>query len=372
MDQDEAIAVTQEQLAKEGDTMADLLGNFRDRVDSVLIGEAQWQRILECGNRLPIEQGALPFGFEIPLHEAQPIADLGVSLTSVPRTRAFFEEIERTDQTNETARTVLRLFKQMDAVNPSLRSIAGRKLMLEYDTGSEDFGHASRPGVFLRPNERPITGANDQSEDVRTLVEALTSAVGLQWNNEEWKYVEQAYAAQPEHTRTDSFGVFPSRPRSIRLAVMGFRSSKEVRTYLERIGWPGSIAAVESLISRFNERADVERTGLNIDAQEQGIGPELGLTLIVKQRYTKDSRYWLDGLTDWNPFLNALRHEELVIEKKLDELYGWVSKPTVLFAKSGRFVLLRGIHHMKLVMSYDQLVKAKAYLFLVLSGALQL
>ena len=94
------------------------------------------------------------------------------------------------------------------------------------------------------------------------------------------------------------------------------------------------------------------------------------MTLIVKQRYTKNSRYWLDGLTDWEPFLKALDHEEFVFSEKLAALAGWVSRPTTLFAKSGRYVLLRGIHHIKLVLSGNQLRQAKAYVFMVLSGAI--
>ena len=122
------------------------------------------------------------------------------------------------------------------------------------------------------------------------------------------------------------------------------------------------------MISRFRERAEVVRTGINVDVLEEGLGPTLGLTLIVKQRYTKDSRYWLDGLTDWDPFLEALGQEELVVPEKLAELAHWVSKPTPLFGKSGRFVLLRGIHHIKLVLAGDRLEKAKAYVFMVLSS----
>ena len=124
------------------------------------------------------------------------------------------------------------------------------------------------------------------------------------------------------------------------------------------------------MITRFRKRADIVRTGANIDVGEEGLGPALGLTLIVKQRYTKDSRYWLDGLTDWDPFLEALGHEDIVVPEKLGALANWVSKPTTLFAKSGHYVLLRGIHHMKLVISEDQLREAKAYVFLVLSAAL--
>ena len=167
----------------------------------------------------------------------------------------------------------------------------------------------------------------------------------------------------------DSFGVFPSRSRAIRLAVMGFKTCRELCSYLEDTGWPGQLSTVESVVSRFKERANVVRIGVNIDVREGGLGPTLGLTLIVKQRYTKDSRYWLDGLTDWDPFLEALGQEDLLVPEKLKALAGWVSKPTTLFAKSGPFLLLRGIHHIKLVLSENRLRKAKAYVFMVLSGA---
>ena len=77
-------------------------------------------------------------------------------------------------------------------------------------------------------------------------------------------------------------------------------------------------------------------------------------------------------MTDWDPLLQALGHEDLVAPEKLAELANWVSKPTTLYAKSGQFVLLRGIHHIKLVFSENQLQKVKAYVFFVLSGAVSL
>ena len=40
----------------------------------------------------------------------------------------------------------------------------------------------------------------------------------------------------------------------------------------------------------------------------------------------------------------------------------------MLYGKTGRYVLLRGIHHIKLVISGNKLRKAKAYVFMVLSG----
>ncbi len=368
MDIDEAVTLTQDCLAAEGATMADLLGYFRKQVSPVLVGDSNWASILECAGQLPISMGALPFGFELPLHDRQPQADFGVSLASGTTPAAFFAERERADGTDEAAGAIGRLFRQMDAEDSPLREIVGRKLMLEYDIGSAKEGERPLPGLFLRPGERPIVGAGGQAKDVTRVIDALVSCVGWERKNAELACAEQAYLAQPDDTRLDSFGVFPSRPRAIRLAIMGFKTQQEVACYLENTGWPGGIPAVDSVISRFRERAEVIRTGINVDVLEEGLGPTLGLTLIVKQRYTKESRYWLDGLTDWDPFLEALGQEDLVVPEKLAELAHWVSKPTPLFGKSGRFVLLRGIHHIKLVVAGDRLEKAKAYVFMVLSS----
>ena len=369
MNTEEALTLTQDRLAQEGGTMGELLAHFRNRISPILIGDREWERILDCAGKLPITMGALPFGFELPLHEPRPEADFGASLASGTRTAAFFRERARTDKTDETATAMTRLFRQMDAINSPLREIVGRKLMLEYDIGSAGNSERSQPGMFLRPGERPIVGGRGQVDDVGRVVDALVSCVGWERNDAERENVERAYLAQPGDTRLDSFGVFPSRSRSIRLAIMGFKARQELCAYLENTGWPGQLPAVESVISRFEERANIVRTGVNLDVREEGLGPTLGLTLIVKQRYTKDSRYWLDGLTDWDPFLEALSQEDLVVPEKLAALAGWVSKATPLFGKSGRFLLLRGIHHIKLVISGGQLRQAKAYVFMVLSAA---
>ena len=369
MEIDEAVVLTQDRLAEEGGTMGELLGHFRNRISPILIGDPEWERILECAQRLPITMGALPFGFELPLHERRSRADFGASLASGTRTAAFFRERARIDNTDETSIAIERLFRQIDTQNSPLREIVGRKLMLEYDIGSARDGEFSPPGMFLRPGERPIIGMSGQVNDVGIVVDALVSCVGWNITEAERENVERVYLAQPEDTRMDSFGVFPSRSRAIRLAVMGFKSQQDICSYLEHTGWPGQISAVDSVIARFKERVNIVRTGVNIDVKEEGVGPTLGLTLIVKQRYTKDSRYWLDGLTDWDPFLEALSHEDLVVPEKLAALADWVSKPTTLFGKSGRYVLMRGIHHLKLVIAGNQLRKAKAYVFMVLSGA---
>ena len=368
MDIEQAIAISQERLAEEGATMEDLFGRLRDRISPVLIGEREWECLLARAGALPITMGAQPFGFELPLHDGRPRADLGVSLAYGNRSGDFFEAQARRDPSDGTAAAVSRLFREMAVADSPLSAIVGRKLMLEYDVGSGSDG-SSRPGMFLRPNERTIVGGAGQQNDVGVVVDGLVACHDLKPSAAERSNAQRVYLAQPEGTRLDSFGFFPSRARAIRLAVMGFPGQREIRSFLEEIAWPGSIAAVETVLARFSERTQIVRTGLNVDVRTDGIGPTLGLTPIVRQRYADDDRVWIDGLTDWQPVLEALRREEGVAKEKVAALAGWVSQPTMLFGKTGLFVLLRGIHHIKLVIAGDRVEQIKAYVYMVLSGA---
>ena len=98
LDTDEAVALTRDRLAEEGGTMADLLGHFRHRISPILVGDPEWERVLECAGKHPITMGALPFGFELPLHERRPAADFGVSLTSGSRAGRVFPRTRRERQ----------------------------------------------------------------------------------------------------------------------------------------------------------------------------------------------------------------------------------------------------------------------------------
>ena len=370
MDIDQAVTLTQDRLAREGGTMGELLGHFRrqDFTDSYRESGMEPHPRLRRETSDHIGRPSLRLRAAAARSQARGgLRRLGGQRNPIggilPRART-----DRRRRMTPPERSPACSGKWMPENSP-LRAIVGRKVMLEYDIGSAREEERALPGMFLRPGERPILGARGQVDDVGLVVDALVSCVGWRLSDAERENVERAYLAQPGDTRMDSYGIFPSRSRAIRLAIMGFKSRREMGSYLENTGWPGRISAVDSVISRFQERVNIVRTGANLDVREEGVGPTLGLTLIVKQRYTKDSRYWLDGLTDWDPFLEALSHEDLVVPEKLRALAGWVSRPTTLFGKSGRFVLLRGIHHIKLVISGNRLRKAKAYVFMVLSGA---
>lgn len=361
----DTVALTEQALAREDGSMGGLLRHFRHWISPTLVGESEWERVLECADELPATMGALPFGFELPLHTDRPEADFGVSLASGTRPAAYFRERAGQD---ETAAAVTRLFGQIDAENSPLRKIVGRQLMLEYDIGSAREGETPLPGIFLIPRERPIIGGRNRADDARLVTRALVDCIGWEASEAEGGNVASAYRKLPEDARMESFGVFPSRPRAIRLAIAGFKSRQALCSWLEDTAWPGRVSTVESAVARLGKRVNIVGINANVDALEKGLGATLGLTLTVRERRGDESEYWLDGRTDWNPFLEALRHERLVDPEKLAALAGWMAKPMPLLAKSGQYVLLRGIHHLKLAVGGNRLRQAKAYVYMALSA----
>ena len=365
---EEAVKLTQSRLAEEGGTMGDLFSHSKSWTSPDLVGKKEWGRLLNTAETLPVTMGAFPFGFEFPLHTLSPEADFGVSLTGGTRTSEIFRERAEQDSSDQLANAIVRLLDRMEGQDSSLRELVGQKIMLEFDIGSAGDRNAELPGFFLRPGKRPIGGRAGQTEDVITVSDALVHGVGWQLSGGERRKLQQIYAAQTAETRMDSFGVFPSRSRGIRLAVMGFSSQEAVGSFLAETEWPGDISQALAVVSRFEERAAVARNGVNLDVQDGRLGPALGLTAMVKQRFTNDPRYWIDDPSVWAPYLDALRQEEIVFNEKIDALSGWVSQPQMLYGKTGRFILLRGIHHVKLVISEGRVQKAKAYVFMVLSA----
>ncbi len=365
---DESVMRTQERLAEEDGSMAELLGNLRHMISPTLIGDQQWQHILLRAERLPMSLSALPFGFELPLHDSTPKADFGASIAAGTRAATLFKQRAKDADADAGEAAVAHLIEQMDVEDSPLRSAVGPKLMLEYDVGSSEGQAPSPPGIFLRPYARPVIAGGDHIEDVGITVGALVSSVGWQPNEAEHRHVERVFLSQPVGTHTDSFGVFPSRGRGIRLLITGIDPQEQLCDFLRDIGWPGQLMAVESVMSGFQDFLREVKFGVHLDVGENGIGPSLGLTPQIKARFAHNRRYFFDDLSEWAPLLETLRRVDFVQEEKLRALEGMVSRPTPLFAKSGRYVLLRGIHHIKLAIAGNRLAKAKAYLFMVLLG----
>ncbi len=368
MNFEESIALTQDHIQREADTLGTLLERLRDQISPVLIGDEEWEQLLDCARQLPSTIVAFPFGFELPLHSHRSGADFGVSVVGGTGPASFFRQMAQSESTNPSTSGIARLLSETDGEDSLLRQIIGRKMMLEYDIDSAPDGSRPLPGIFLRPAERPIVGDGDDRRirDISVVLDAVVSAAGWTSDAGEQRQAECVYRAQTPDTRIESFGAFPSRDRAIRIAVTGFRTSRDVMTYLERVGWSGHFPAVAAAISPFEDHGTFVQLGIHLDVYGDSLGPKLGLSFLAKERTAKDSRYWLDRSDLWTAFIEVLRSTGLAVSEKLKALENWSQGPTMLFGKSGAFILLRGIHHFKLVLTDGQIDRVKGYAFMVL------
>ena len=364
-------AVTEERLAREADSLAELLERLRNRISTALIGDLEWQLLLERAGELPATIAAYPFGFELPLHDGRPGADLGVSVVGGTGPAAFFEQKAESHISHSYASGIARLLSESEPEESPLRRIAGRKMMLEFDVDAAPGDTRPLPGVFLRPAGQPIFGgeAAQRIRDIGVVLDALVSAVGWRPDAAEIRQAERVYRALKADTKIESFGAFPSRQRTIRLAVTGFRTSAGLMAFLKRAGWSGPHSLVAATLSRFEQRGAFVNLGANFDVVADGFGPTLGLSLLAKDREPKDPRYWVDSPHQWTACIESLREEGLGVEEKLAGLANWSQAPTALFGKTGPFVLMRGIHHVKIVLAGDRVEKVKGYVFMLVLGS---
>lgn len=370
----EHLAVTQERLAVEADSLADLLEGLRGHIAAALIGNSEWERLLDCARELPATIVAFPFGFELPLHDSRPAADFGISVVGGTGPASFFKQRARSQSAAHASTSgIAWLLSETDSENSPLRQVVGRKMMLEYDIASAPGSSLPDPGIFLRPAERPIVGdgADGRIRDIGIVLDATAFAAGWVPDPDEKRQAERVYRAQNRDTRIESVGAFPSRGRAVRLAVTGFRTSRDVTAFLDRAGWDGSPSAVAAAISPFEERAGFVELGVHLDVHGDSLGSKLGLSFLAKERRASDPRYWLDSPDLWTAFMEGLRETGLAVPAKLEALAGWSRGLTTLFGNSGAFVLLRGIHHFKLVLENDRAEQAKGYAFMVLIAAPQ-
>ncbi len=349
---------TEEDLLRGSGSLRELLQRFRHRIPPLLVGEHGWKRLLERAAGLPATLGAFPFGLELPLHETWPSADLGVSLLGGSRSAAFFTDRPRSASAEATAVRITRLLDQTRPEASSLRRVAGRKMLLEYDiTPTED--DFPEPGIFLYPEEGMLVGdgADPLRRDLGVVVDAVVAAAGWNIDSAERREIEQVYLAMKPETEIRAAGAFPSRSRAIRLAVAGFRGARDVAAFLQRTGWSGRRSMIDSIVSPLEERGAFRYMVVHFDVQADGLGPSLGLSFYARKGQ------WLKEFEPWTALVDGIRAAGLAVPDKLLALAGSSCGADTLFGRSGLLMLLRGIHHFKIVLAGDRVEQVKAYTF---------
>ncbi len=342
-----------------------MLGRLRARVSPVLIGDREWERILERANPLPATIAAFPFGFELPLHEPEPSADFGVAVFGGSRTAAYFEKAALSDGAESSSAGIVRLLAATEPADSPLRRIAARKMLLEYDIDPTGQGAHPDPGIFLYPLDDVLAGdgSRQRLRDLGVLVEAISSATDQDPDPGQRQQAEAVYLAMEPDICIRAVGAFPSRGSGLRLAMGGFRKTGSVAPFLERAGWPGQYESVAAIVSRFEERGAFAHLGINFDMQPDGVGPRLGLSF-----YAREGQ-WLKDMEHWTPLLDGIGEDRLAVPEKLQALGASWSGAQTLFGRAGPIVLVRGIHHIKFTVVGDRIEQVKAYVFLLMLGS---
>ena len=353
-------AATEERLLHEASSMAELLARIRPHISARLIDGRGWESLLERANESPATMAAFPFGFEIPLHDPDPRADFGVSLVGDSRTAAIYQERSRSGEADPSAAGLAWLLDETDREDSLLRRVVGRKMLLEYDVDASPERGRQDPGVFLYPVDGVLTGDGRQLRELGAVHDALVFATGWSPVAAERRQLEQVYRTLNPNTLIKAAGAFPSRERAIRIAATGFTTAPEVVAFLERAGWPGDGAVAGAAVSLFEERSAFAYMGVHLDIDANGVGPSLGLSLFPSENE------WLKDIRHWTAIIDVIGEQGYGLPEKLAELARWSTGSTTLIGRAGPFMLVRGIHHVKLVIRENRVEQAKGYVFFLM------
>lgn len=367
MDFDREWTVNEDRLLREAGSLGALLAQIRGYFSPVLIRGGGWRRLLEQADELPASLAAFPMWLGFPMHELRPGADLGVSLVGGSRSAAFFQDSSGI----ACAAAIASLLKEAAPEEALLRRIAGNRVLLEYCVDSMRCGGRPDPGIFLYPAKRALAGgrAQRQPENLGVVLDAILCAMDWERDSAERRNIEQVYLELRRDTRVGAVGIFPSRRRGVRLMALGFGNVRQVMEFVQRAGWPGRHSALASTLSRLEQRGALAgmRMGVELEVSAGGVGPSLelqifsGNTIYESAGWFKDKRYW-------TVLIDGIRDEGLGVAEKLSALAEWSSGARMLFGKSGPFVLLQRIHHVKLVMAEARLEQINAYVFMLMGS----
>ncbi len=352
------VTATEQRLAREAGCLGELLERLRARVSPLLVGAGEWEALLQRVGTLPVTLAAFPFGFEAPLHERRPGVDFGVSLVGGSRTAELFRQAGRAASAASIEAGIAGFLEETDRVEAPLRRVVGRKLLLEHDVVSAPAGVKPAPGIFLYPDAQ--APAARRHDDIVMALDALDAITHQNPNQAERQQVESVCGALGPDTGIGAVGTFPGRARAVRLALTGFKSGRAVTRLLERVGWPGAGASVTATLAPLEARNAFVGLGAHLDVDSSGVGPTLGLSLYAREQQ------WLQGGEGWTALLDALRETGLALPEKLLALHDWAREPELLAGKSGAFVMVRGIHHLKVTLTGAQVGPVKGYVFLLL------
>jgi len=319
-----------------------------------LIDNEGWQRIRRWSLLLP---GAMTefFGFEIRLGTLDALADFlvcsdrdGIAKTATIRV---------CEESPSFWRPLNPFFNSWtDPASNIYKNV--HNFWLEFDASRSE--EVCLPGVFFGASD---LFANKAGQSGWLIQDAVPLIAGKNLNEKERECIARCLFNLPEGAFLFQIGRMLSRPLdATRICVRGLRA-EIMPAYLETLQWPGSIGRIRDLLGWLSPAS--ARVDVDLDAADE-IMPRIGLECYF------NSGPQLIG------FARALQERGLAETAKINAVLSWngivherVNRarwPRDLAAVSdlleGRAssVFLRWLHHIKVVLSPDGDLEAKAYL----------
>lgn len=222
------------------------------------------------------------------------------------------------------------------------------------------------PSIFFAPGTRSQA---DHSDDLLIATMGLSLLIGGPLPPDLLRQLTNCFEAVPINGRVSQVGAMLSRQfRPIRLCIVGL-SSRAILSYLVRIGWKGSIHTLQTKLAALSGL--VEFLCLDIDVSKTGVGSSIGL-----ECYCTPSGQHQPG-AKWQALLDHLVEIGLCTAAKKEALLGFsgysceredhlypedIRQAPVPLEPREVSIMMRSLHHVKLILRAPQTLEAKAYL----------
>lgn len=359
-------AANEDQLVREADSLGELLARMKGLISSLPIDSRGWERLVERSLELPPTLAGFPLWIGFPINESRPAVLLDVSLLRGTQSAAFFAERGRSRETDLSAAHIASLLRETGVEGSPIQRIADNRLLLQYEIDPMRSAQGE-PGIFLYPGRSTLT--RERIGDFQVAIEAIASAVNWKLNETERQQVEQAYLALEMDARVGAIGVIPIKERSIRLAMLGFMTARDIMAFLERGGWhPERQSAVAAVLERLEACGALSgmQMGVQFDISAAGLEPTLELQ-IFSANTIYDHTGWFKDKACWTGLIDGLRKECLADPDSLSGLaeQSFGAKP--LLGRSGLLLLIQRIHHFTVVLNGDDVEQVNAHVFLLMA-----